>query len=194
METQNSYTKEKIIEAAFALIRKKGRSALSARNIAKELGSSTMPIYSYVNSIKELEQQLLEKARLLLKEYQTRNYTEHVLLNLSFGYVVFARDEKYLFRFLYQDNPNKFEMQKLDTIKNMLINDFGEESEQIKALKGIEGVGDEASVKYPWIFTHGLATMVNSEMLTVCSDELLIKYLKDAGAAFYIWASSINGK
>ena len=36
---------EVIIEAAFELVRKEGFEVLSARNIAKQIGCSTQPIY-----------------------------------------------------------------------------------------------------------------------------------------------------
>ena len=50
-----------IIDAAFIVLRKNGWDAVSARTIAGELKSSTTPIYTYLKSMKTLEERLVEK-------------------------------------------------------------------------------------------------------------------------------------
>ena len=106
MRQPRVFNREQVIEIAFNLIRKNGWSSVSARSIAKELGSSTMPIYSHMKSLEELEQELKVKSRACIIEYQSRTYSGEQLLDIAVGYVVFARDEKQLFRFLFMDRPD----------------------------------------------------------------------------------------
>lgn len=181
------YSYSQIIEAAFQLIREQGWSAVSARAIAKKLGSSTMPIYSHVSSIEELEKKLRIKARELLKEFQQRQYTEHTLLNLAFGYVIFARDEKNLFRFLYLESPEMLDSEDTSVIKKTFFKEFGEDSAEGKALLEMKESGQETLVQYTWIFTHGLAMLVNSGAFGSNSDQAILRFLMDAGEAFYVW-------
>ncbi|UNC92984.1 TetR/AcrR family transcriptional regulator [Candidatus Contubernalis alkaliaceticus] len=181
------YSYAQIIEAAFELIREQGWSAVSTRAIAKKLGSSTMPIYSHVRSVDELEKELRIKTRGLLKEFQQRQYTEHTLLNLAFGYVVFARDEKNLFRFLYLQNPEKIDSEDTSVIKESFFLEFGEDSAAGKALLEMQESGQDALVQYTWIFTHGLAMLVNSGAFDSSSDQAILRFLMDAGEAFYMW-------
>ncbi|UNC92202.1 TetR/AcrR family transcriptional regulator [Candidatus Contubernalis alkaliaceticus] len=181
------YSYSQIIEAAFQLIREQGWSAVSARAIAKKLGSSTMPIYSHVSSIEELEKKLRIKARELLKEFQQQQYTEHTLLNLAFGYVVFARDEKNLFRFLYLESPEMLDSEDTSVIKKTFFKEFGEDSAEGKALLEMKESGQETLVQYTWIFTHGLAMLVNSGAFGSNSDQAILRFLMDAGEAFYVW-------
>ncbi|MCR4855130.1 MAG: TetR/AcrR family transcriptional regulator, partial [Erysipelotrichaceae bacterium] len=47
-------TRDEMIEGAFRLIRRKGLSALTARNLAEELGCSTQPIMYQFPNLKEL--------------------------------------------------------------------------------------------------------------------------------------------
>jgi AcrR family transcriptional regulator len=101
------FTKEAVIDTAFALAREKGWGAVSARSIARRLGSSTMPIYSSLKSMEEIERETRKRAEILLQEYQTRPYTENPSLSLAVGYVAFARQEPHLFRFLYVDAPRR---------------------------------------------------------------------------------------
>jgi len=187
------YSQSLIIDAAFELIREQGWSGVSTRAIAKKLGSSTMPIYSHVRSVDELEKELLLKARNLLKEFQQRPYTEYALLNLAFGYVAFARDEKNLFRFIYLERPNKLDLEDVTGMKESFFADFGGESEAGKALSDLQASGQDALIQYSWIFTHGLAMLVNSGAFGPCSDEVILRYLKNAGEAFYTWGIQKGG-
>ncbi|MFW5878672.1 MAG: TetR/AcrR family transcriptional regulator, partial [Myxococcota bacterium] len=101
MNQPSVYSREGIVDAALDVIREQGWSAASTRAIAKKLGSSTMPIYSHLHSRDELEKETRRAARDLLQEHQLRSYTGEPLLDLAFGYVAFARDERNLFRFLF---------------------------------------------------------------------------------------------
>jgi AcrR family transcriptional regulator len=181
------YSREQIINAAFELVREKSWSAVTTRAIAKRLGSSTMPIYSHVRSVQELERELQVKARQFLKEYQLHQYTKDALLNLAFGYVTFARDEKYLFRFIYLDRPETFNLEDTHAIKELFFSEFGQDSEAGKALLELNITGNEAMVQHTWIFTHGLAMLVNSGSLDKYSDEIILQHLRNAGEAFYTW-------
>ncbi len=187
MKQPSVYSYSQIIDAAFELTREKGWSAVSTRAIARKLGSSTMPIYSHVRSVEELEKELRLKARQLLRDYQQQRYTEHALLNLAFGYVVFARDEKNLFRFLYLERPNRFDLEDIEGMKESFFEQFGEGSEAGKALSELKASGQEVLIQYTWIFTHGLAMMVNSGAFDSYSDQVLLRYLMNAGEAFYLW-------
>jgi len=188
------YSRSQIIDAAFELVREQGWSGVSTRAIAQKMGSSTMPIYSHLRSVEELEKEVGDKARALLKEYQQRPYTEHVLLNLAFGYVVFARDEKNLFRFLYLEKPERLDLEDVSGMRESFFAEFGEQSEQAKAFLEMQEAGQKAVVQYPWIFTHGLAMLVNSCAFGSNSDEVIMRYLKNAGEAFYLWGIQKGGK
>lgn len=92
------FSPESIIEAAFNVVRKKGWAGLSARSIAKELGSSTGPIYSHLSSMKRLEEAVMKKGVDLCLKYVRADRTGDRWLDQGIGYALFARDEKHLFR------------------------------------------------------------------------------------------------
>ena len=189
MKQPSVYTRGNIIDAAVELIRKEGWLRVTTRKIAAQMGASTMPIYSHVKSVDELEHELRAKVRSMLKDFQLRSYTDQPLLNLAFGYVVFARDEKQLFRFLYLDRPELIETGDLAGMKDFFFDQFGKESSVVAALTAMEEVGQEEMIQNTWIFTHGLAMLVNSGALGKCPDETILDYLQGAGEAFYLRAS-----
>ncbi len=194
MKQPSIYYREKIVEAAFELVRKVGWESVTTRNIAKKLGSSTMPIYSHVQSVGELEKELRFKARELQKSYQQYPYTEHVLLNLAYGYVVFARDEKNLFRFLYLESTGEISLGNGKGLKDAFFMEFGEESEERKALFDLKKTGQEELIQHTWIFTHGLAMLVNAGSFGSNSDQMIMRFLKNAGEAFYLWDTQREGE
>ena len=100
MPPKQSITKEMIIDAAFVLVRKKGISALSARNIAKSLNCSTQPIYSCFKTMSDLEKEIIQKATgfvqdkyLVSKTKQDNNFR-----SIGLGYIAMAKKEKHLFQ------------------------------------------------------------------------------------------------
>lgn len=188
MNQPSVYSRIGIIDAAYELIREKGWAAVSTRSVARKLGSSTMPIYSHVKSVDELERDLREKARRHLIEFQQRSYTDESLLNLALGYVVFARDEKHVFRFLFVDRPESLGSEEMGGMRDLFLSQFGAEGPEGAALSAFPPQQQEALIRYTWIFTHGLAMLVNSGALGSMPDEAIVRFLRDAGAAFYGWA------
>ncbi len=188
-----TYTKEMVLDAAFALIREHGWAGVTARAIAQRLGSSTMPIYSHLQSIAEVERELRGKARALLRTFQRRPWTEDALLNLAFGYIVFARDEQQLFRFLFLERPEILEQGELTGMTSLFASEFGDEGVERAALAALQSAGREALIQYSWIFTHGLAVLVNSGALGKCPDATILDLLRNAGEAFYLWAMGRAG-
>ncbi|PKM50015.1 MAG: hypothetical protein CVV02_13615 [Firmicutes bacterium HGW-Firmicutes-7] len=185
-QTTSIYSREQIIDAAFELLRKKGWRAVSTRAIAKELGCSTMPIYSHVHSTDELLQELRIKSRMVLKDFQQRKYTEHVFLNLAFGYVVFARDEKNIFKFISIDAPIEFNAENSSSLKSSFFSEFSADSEEAKALAALASSGQDSLIQYTWIFTHGLAMLLNADNATPISEKTILTLLMNAGEAFYV--------
>ncbi len=180
------FPRERIIDAAFELIREVGWNGLSTRTLAKKIGCSTMPIYSHVKSTGELEDELRAKAVELLIEYQGRPYTENTLMNMAIGYVVFARDEKQLFRFLYLDKVGQIASGELSGMKDHFSSNYSEGSEQMEALANVPEENQESLMQHSWIYTHGLAMLVNSGVLANCSNTTIGRYITHAGAAFYL--------
>ena len=88
--------KEDILEASIRVIRKQSASALTVRNIAAELQSSTKPIYSEFENLDCLKKELYKYASEKYLRFRFTNYKE-----LAIAFLTFAKKEKELFKFLY---------------------------------------------------------------------------------------------
>ncbi len=94
-----------IIETAFEMVRKEGFAVLSARNIAKQIGCSTQPIYWCYKTMDELKAEVCQKALIHLQNTMLGySKTGNSFLDLGLGYVQMAHIEPALFKAFYLIN------------------------------------------------------------------------------------------
>ena len=62
MPRKTKFCEDDILNAAFAVVRRKGITELSTRAIAREMNCSTMPVYSFLKSKRNLEEQVIQMA------------------------------------------------------------------------------------------------------------------------------------
>ena len=174
MPPKITYTREKIIELTLNLLRKEGANSLSARNISKKLGMSTMIIYSNFHNMEELVDELLKKAWVLLSEYQRKKYSVYAIFNLGFGYIDFAIKEKILFKWMFQEEnvTKQFWRDIFDTTYKEILPELeknvGKTNTEEKFYEIYENL---------WIFAHGLALLLNSGAIEFESQDLIEKKL-----------------
>ena len=84
MARKCAYTKEMILEAAIKLFKKEGSDAITAKNIAKELGCSVAPIYSVYLSLDDLKKDLaFEIEKSILEEKNIHPLLSKMLAKLE---------------------------------------------------------------------------------------------------------------
>jgi AcrR family transcriptional regulator len=182
MTQQAFFTREAVLNAVFEMTRENGWRSVSARSIARRLGSSTMPIYSSLKSMADIERETRARAENLLREYQGRPVSGNPALDMAIGYVAFARKEAHLFRFLYVDaperrGPREQERQSADVVRHPANEGLR------KMVAELPELGSNPVILKSWIFVHGLASLVSSGALDL-PDEQVRGLLQDAGAAF----------
>ena len=103
MPPQVSFTRERILQLAFEIVRKEGNEALSARKIAQYLHCSTRPVYTAFQSMKALQEAVVQHAREYALRYflQDSEKTDSPFIHLGLRYFRFSQEEKELFNLLY---------------------------------------------------------------------------------------------
>ena len=102
MPPKAKYTREEIISKAFEMTRKKGIDAVVARELGKELGTSSSPIFTAFKNMEELQ---LEVRKAAMKEFEAYvhdavNYTP-AFKYVGMKMIEFAMKEPKLFQLLY---------------------------------------------------------------------------------------------
>lgn len=63
MPPKAKFTKQKIIDAGMQIVRREGFSALTARALGTELGSSARPIFTIFQNMEEVQQSVVVAAK-----------------------------------------------------------------------------------------------------------------------------------
>ena len=148
-------SKEDIVNAALALVRRRGASALCARELAAELGCSTQPIFSSFASMEEVRAATLAAGYVFYGSFLAdaiarKQYPPYKASGLA--YIQFATEEKELFRWLYMRDSSSEPSTDADSF-------FTESIERIAQATGFDTeIAARLHVEM-WAFVHGFATM-----------------------------------
>ncbi|MGL4426046.1 MAG: TetR/AcrR family transcriptional regulator [Cetobacterium sp.] len=158
MGRKPGFSREQILECAYQILNKQSLKEVTARNVAKQLGASTIGIYSTFKSMDELKNELSKKAKTKLFEYTKRDYTDLPLLNIGIGICLFAKEEKDLFRtiFLRECLPREFTDEVMNDFKNLIYDGFNKNEKYSELPVDII----EWVIKKGWYFSHGYATLI----------------------------------
>ncbi len=179
MPPKSKFRQEDIVQAAFNIVRRHGWAGLSARTISEELNSSTMPIYSYLKSMKHLEEAVVKKAMDFFIESIRVKRTGDAWLDSGIGYVLFARDEKHLFRCVNDEKHAKMQREYTAPIWKSL----GEELSGYEPLKGLSEEDVQKLRRIRWVMLHGIACLVNSAWIESVDEAEGIDFVKEASQA-----------
>lgn len=149
------YSKKEILKVAFEIMKQEGIQSISVRKIAEKLKASTAPIYGNFSKIEDLKLELIEMAETKLNEYFYKNYTERQLFNGAIGFIIFAREEKELFRAIFLDGFKGFQDLYNETMEVLLREEI-----LLKSFPNLTHEEAKAAVMRLWYFAFGYATLV----------------------------------
>ncbi|WP_022667554.1 TetR/AcrR family transcriptional regulator [Desulfospira joergensenii] len=179
MPPKFKFTKDEILKSAFTLVRKKGWGSLTTRTLADELGSSARPIYSFFKSMDELEEELVKMSLDLLYTHMIRKRTGDPWIDHGIGYVMFAQEEKYLFRGCNNEKNIKRFKAHGDIIWDRCtraLSDYPPFRELTR-----EQIDE---VQYTrWLMAHGLAFQVSNPPPDVWDDNKVIRVMQKGSKA-----------
>ena len=165
-------SREKIVDAALAIVREYGIDALNARAVALRLSCSTQPVFSNYPSMAELKTDLKHTAYALFCDSIARVINEGkypIYKSSGMGYITFAKQEKELFKLLF--------MSEIDASQEQLT-DFGVTIKYVAEKLGISD--DDAKLFHceMWMCVHGMASLVATSKDDI-SEELCSEMLTD---------------
>ena len=132
--------------------------------------------------MKTLFEELRKKAVDLLITYQTTPRTGQIFFDMGIGYILFAKQEKNLFRFLYQRKEGEDRYQEIE--KRIRGFAFKNLTQNMKADPILEGLHEQTLkdvLTKMWIFVHGLAFLVNNNSFANDDEEYVMEMIKEMG-------------
>ena len=191
MPPKQRFSREDVVDAAFAVVRREGWPGLSARAIAKELNSSTRPIYDHLESMKHIEDEVVKKALACFVDFISRDRTGDKWLDQALGYVMFADREKHLFRCINDEKhipaQKKFAREHWDRLGDQLSGD--------PRFKGLSREEKNRVRVARWFMLHGLSFLISNGWFSLPEGEKsvlverlglsLVDFLRMANQALY---------
>lgn len=184
MAPKFKFTKEEVLTVTIDFIRENGIEALTARELAKKLESSTKVIFSLFSNMKNLEDEakfvaeniFSEKVNLALKD-------DSPFKRLGVEYILFSKNEPKLFQWLFMRKGIEVE-----SFKDFLpMRDYEYESviESIDKEYKISIENSKKFYEHLFIYSHGIATLTVTGIYNFTQSEI-IEYMKEVAKSLIV--------
>ena len=108
MPPKVKFQKEEIVAAALEIVRKKGIEAVTAREVAAELGVSPRPIFTWFTTMEQLKVEVYAMAKQRYRDYIETGLKGPVpFLGVGQQYIRFAKEEPELYKLLFLTKPDE---------------------------------------------------------------------------------------
>ena len=170
MPPQSRFTKEQIVQAGLTIVREHGIEKLTARNLAKQLGSSSCPIFTVFKNMEEVKEQTLRAGEKCYEAYLQDGMKNPLpFIGVGIAYIRFARKERALFRILFlpdgctgKDLRARFSLTKENEAAILSV---------ICSITGLPEKQADRLYLYCQLFAHSLATLAAGDALSIDEEE-----------------------
>lgn len=171
MPPKAKFSKEEITQTALEIVRTDGFEALTSRQLGARLGSSARPIFTIFKNMEEVQQAVIQSAKMLYKEYVRKGFKEeHPFKGVGTQYILFSIHEPKLFRLLFM--TEQAQMPDLSGVLPLIEESYGEILLSIQEDYGISEGLAENLYRHLWIYTHGIATLCATKMCRFTGAEI----------------------
>ena len=171
MPPKAKFTKEEITKTALEIVKTDGFEALTSRELGTRLGSSARPIFTVFKNMEEVQQTVIQSAKMLYKEYVNKGLTEeHPFKGVGTQYILFSINEPKLFRLLFM--TEQAQIPDLLDVLPLIEESYEKILVSIQNDYGINELLAENLYRHLWIYTHGIATLCATKMCRFTGSEI----------------------
>ena len=181
MPPKFKFTRDEIVEAALTVVRQGGWPALTTRSLADALGASARPIYSFFESMAEVEEAVVEKTVDLLYRRMIRKETGDPWHDHGIGYVLFAMEEKALFRAVNDERH----IALFKTYGDVIWESLTAALENYPPFAGLTADQIDRIQLHRWLFAHGMAFSVSNPPPDTWAREKIVAAMREGSQAIY---------
>lgn len=171
MPPRAKFTKEEILDAAFALVREEGLSALTARALGAKLGSSARPIFTVFASMEQVRGEVIARARRAYDAYIARGLAqEKAFQGVGANYIRFAIDEPKLFQMLFMSEQDA--VPTISTVLPKIDENYERILASVQSDYGVSPDAARALYRHLWVYSHGIAALCATKMCSFTPQEI----------------------
>ena len=163
------FQKEEIVTAALNVARKEGIDSVTAREVAKELGVSVGPIFTWYETMEQLKTDVFIQAKRMYREYIERGLAGPIpFLGVGQQYLRFAREEPDLYRLLFLRRPDSVSGGAMEALK--LSQDLARES--LMRIYHMEAWMADCYFRDLWLVVFSFATLIVTDDCPYSDEEM----------------------
>lgn len=171
MPPKAKFTREQITKAALEIVRAENFENLTARALAKKLGSSACPIFTVFENMEEVQEAVLKEVKDVYRGYVEKGLSATpAFKGVGTQYILFAINEPKLFQILFMSEQAK--EHDINNILPIIEESYDEILASITNSYGLEKNEAEKLYKHLWIYTHGIATLCATKMCRFTAEEI----------------------
>lgn len=171
MPPKTKFNREDIVEAAFEIAKEEGFAGITARSVAKRLGSSVAPIYVHFAAIDDLIAAVVQRVFALSDELLAKQKGPHLFKNIGKASLAFAREYPVFLRELVLQ-PNPY-MNAYATLENAMVEALAED----EAMGGWTDEQQRRLFLKMRVFQLGLSVIVANGHVPAWLDEQAVEEL-----------------
>ena len=170
MPPKARFRKEEIVGAALGVAREKGIDAVTAREVARALGTSVGPIFTWFETMEQLKAEVYEGAKGVYRGYVERGLAEPIpFLGVWRQYLRFAREEPELYRLLFLTRPDGIRGGATEALK--CSQDMARDS--IMRVYRMDAVTADRFFRDIWLAAFSFATLIVTDDCPYTEAEML---------------------
>lgn len=171
MPPKAKFTRVQITQAALELVREEGIGGLTARTLAKKLGSSSCPIFTVFENMEEVQQSVLEAAKACYKGYVEKGLAQAAAFKgVGTQYILFAVQEPKLFQLLFMNEQSA--VPDIDGVLPIIDESYEKILASITEGYGLDKESAEKLYRHLWIYSHGIAALCATKMCHFSGEEI----------------------
>lgn len=170
MPPKVKFQKEEIINAALAVAGKCGIDAVTAREVARELGVSTRPIFTYYDTMEELRHDVYAQSKEQYRAYIDRGLAGPIpFMGVWRQYLRFAREEPELYRLLFLTKPDSVSGGAMEAMRYSqdLVRD------SIMRIYNMDAHAADCFFRDLWLGAFSYATLIVTDDCPYSDEEIL---------------------
>ena len=160
MAPKVKFQREEIAAAALQVLRNKGISGVTSREVGNELGVSSRPIFTWYDSMDELMEDVYKLAREKYREYLENGLMEEIpFFGVGKQYLEFAKDEPEMYKLLFLEKGRSsrgYAMESLSFSQDLV-------RESLSRIYNIDGKTADRYFRNLWFVVFALATLMVTE-------------------------------
>lgn len=171
MPPRAKFTGKQITDAALDILRKEGKDALTARNLANRLSCSPCPIFTVFETMDEVFQEAIKAAKAMYHDYIAIGLEEELpFKGVGTQYILFAIQEPRLFQLLFMSEQTQ--KPGLNDILSLIDESYEEILASVQNSYDLSETEAKRLYLHLWIYTHGIASLCATHTCTFTSAEI----------------------